>query len=86
MEYKNVNIILHLHRSIPETLEPLRPWLTHNVPQNVIGVDPTQCLVFLPSMGDYSSLPEVTEPHDCEDDLPYFKDVTTPKPWVSCDK
>ena len=69
-------------RNLPETLQPLSSWLTNSISQEVIGVDPIKCLVFLPNM-DYSSLPEVPEPHTCEDDLPYFRDVTTPKPWVN---
>ncbi|XP_076458066.1 uncharacterized protein LOC143291835 [Babylonia areolata] len=49
----------HSLRNIPWHMEPLRPWLTQMVPQEVIGVDPSTCLVFLPLNQTFDDLPVV---------------------------
>jgi len=63
-------------------LNPLLPWLQTDVPEDVLGVNAADCLVFLTPV-DWSDLPEVPEPADVEEDLPFVQDVTTPKPWVN---
>lgn len=68
-------------RDIPSTLEPLLPWLQDDVPEEVLGVNPNHCLVFL-APTDWSDLPELPEPQAEDEDLPYIQDVTTPKRWV----
>ena len=47
------------HRAIPSHLEPLRPWLNQTVPEEVTGVNPTTCLVFLPLNQLFDDLPVV---------------------------
>lgn len=68
-------------RTLPVTLDPLLPWLQNDVPEDVLGINPANCLVFL-SPTDWSQLPEVPDQIPAEDDLPFVEDVTTPKPWV----
>ncbi|XP_053392741.1 uncharacterized protein LOC123564083 [Mercenaria mercenaria] len=68
------------NRDIPHTLEPLLPWLQDDVPEEVLGVNPAHCLVFL-APTDWSELPELPEPQAPEEDLPFIQDITTPKPW-----
>ncbi|KAL8569520.1 hypothetical protein ACOMHN_002067 [Nucella lapillus] len=46
-------------RVIPWHMEPLRPWLMERVPQEVIGFDPSTCLVFLPLNQNLDDLPVV---------------------------
>ncbi|KAJ8317917.1 LOW QUALITY PROTEIN: hypothetical protein KUTeg_003008 [Tegillarca granosa] len=60
-------------RKLPESLQPLGPWLTENISELLIGVDPKKCLVFLPSLVDvdYEDIPEVPLPHNVNEDLPY---------------
>ena len=70
-----------MFRDIPCTLEPLLPWLQDDIPEEVIGVNPSECLVFL-APTDWSELPELPEPQAVEEDLPFVQDITTPKPWV----
>ncbi|XP_060574758.1 uncharacterized protein LOC132732363, partial [Ruditapes philippinarum] len=67
-------------RDTPHTLEPLLPWLQDDIPEDVIGVNPAECLVFL-APTDWSELPELPEPPTMEEDLPYVQDITSPKPW-----
>ncbi|WAQ95315.1 hypothetical protein MAR_028005 [Mya arenaria] len=67
-------------RTTPATLDPLLPWLQHNIPDGALGVDPSQCLVFLTPV-DWEALPEVPDELGAEEDLPYVRDITSPKPW-----
>lgn len=63
-----------LSASVPSTLRPILPWLTSGIPKEWIGVDPSQCLVFLPSllrMPDPGSLPCVPAPMAPSDPLPH---------------
>lgn len=69
------------YRSVPVTLEPLLPWLQRDIPEEILGVNPQNCLVFLTPV-DWSQVTEVPEPVGEDEDLPFMKDVTTPKPWV----
>lgn len=63
-------------------MEPLSPWLQEDVPDDVIGINPADCLVFL-APTDWEDLPEVPEDQPADDeDLPFVKDITSPKPWV----
>ncbi|KAJ8037909.1 hypothetical protein HOLleu_18851 [Holothuria leucospilota] len=41
-------------QEIPSGIAALAPWLTPDVEQQLIGVDPKTCLVFLPGLMDYS--------------------------------
>ncbi|KAK3586112.1 hypothetical protein CHS0354_033235 [Potamilus streckersoni] len=78
------NMQLVVQRPIPQTLLPLQPWLTESDGrlEEVIGMDPTRCLVFLPLLPeDIDDLPEVPEPHAVEEDLPFTDDLTSPGPW-----
>ncbi|XP_069124478.1 uncharacterized protein [Argopecten irradians] len=68
-------------RSLPEDLEPLRPWLTEDIMEDFIGVDPKTCLVFLPSLigQDLSDIPEVPPPQSIEAELPYKEKIIPPE-------
>ncbi|XP_033747140.1 uncharacterized protein LOC117332352 isoform X2 [Pecten maximus] len=68
-------------RSLPEDLEPLRPWLTEDIIEDFIGVDPKNCLVFLPSLigQDLTDIPEVPPPQNIEDELPYKEKIIPPE-------
>ncbi|KAL3876345.1 hypothetical protein ACJMK2_034204 [Sinanodonta woodiana] len=83
-DQRSSNMQLVVQRPIPQTLVPLQPWLTESDGrlEEVIGIDPAQCLVFLPLLPeDIDDLPEVPEPHTVEEDLPFTDDLTSPRPW-----
>ncbi|XP_021350526.1 uncharacterized protein LOC110448557 isoform X2 [Mizuhopecten yessoensis] len=68
-------------RSLPEDLEPLRPWLTEDIMEDFMGVDPKKCLVFLPSLigQDLSDIPEVPPPQSIETELSYKEKIFPPE-------
>ena len=58
------------------TLRPLLPWATPEISQDVIGVDPSICLVFLPSLrNSKEQLPYVPSPQKANEDLPHKEQI-----------
>ncbi|XP_071813381.1 uncharacterized protein [Apostichopus japonicus] len=66
---------------VPVGIAALKPWLTPNVDQSLIGIDPDTCLVFLPSMTNYDDLPVVPPVQDAADRLRYTKTIKEQKPF-----
>ncbi|CAH1273632.1 Hypp5168 [Branchiostoma lanceolatum] len=65
-------------RKVPSGIQPLTPWLTEDIPPEWCGVDPKECLVFLPSLRMMDSPPPYIPPMQSpEDELP-FTDILPP--------
>eukprot|EP00058_Branchiostoma_floridae_P009902 XP_002595390.1 hypothetical protein BRAFLDRAFT_69220 [Branchiostoma floridae] len=65
-------------RKVPSGIQPLTPWLTEDIPPEWCGVDPRECLVFLPSLRTMDSPPPYIPPMQSpEDELP-FTDILPP--------
>lgn len=74
----------HIHnkrktRAVPASIAALTPWLTTNVNQKLIGIDPQTCLVFLPADTNLEDLPVVPAPQRATDQLCYSRKIKEPK-------
>ena len=76
-------VLLLFFREIPASMEPLRPYLTSDLPQSLIGADPSNCLVFLAHSYTDLDLPEVPPHLAVDEPLPYTCVVATPRKDVS---
>ncbi|XP_062613157.1 uncharacterized protein LOC134274897 [Saccostrea cucullata] len=64
----------------PETLDAIMPWKSECYTKEELGIDPSKCLVFLPSLSvdSYKDLPVVPAPMSADEDLPYKEKVKPP--------
>ncbi|XP_078692210.1 uncharacterized protein LOC144922366 isoform X1 [Branchiostoma floridae x Branchiostoma belcheri] len=68
-------------RKVPSGIRPLTPWLTEDIPPEWCGVDPKECLVFLPSMRTVDSPPPCIPPMQSPvDELPFTSILPPTKP------
>ncbi|XP_061175533.1 uncharacterized protein LOC133184460 [Saccostrea echinata] len=68
------------NRCAPETLDAIMPWKSECYTKEELGIDPSKCLVFIPSLSvdSYKDLPVVPAPMSAEEDLPYKEKVKPP--------
>lgn len=73
-------VLTLINRSTPQSLDDIMPWLSDCYTKEDLGIDPSHCLVFLPSVSadSYKDLPVVPSPQSAKEDLPYKEKVKPP--------
>lgn len=73
-------VLTFINRSTPQSLDDIMPWLSDCYTKEDLGIDPSRCLVFLPSLSadSYNDLPVVPSPQSAKEDLPYKEKVKPP--------
>lgn len=73
-------VLTLINRSTPQSLDDIMPWLSDCYTKEDLGIDPSRCLVFLPSLSadSYKDLPVVPSPQSAKEDLPYKEKVKPP--------
>ncbi|KAK3089952.1 hypothetical protein FSP39_007933 [Pinctada imbricata] len=72
----------NLKTEVPSGIEPLLPWRNLNLRTEDIGIDPSKCFVFLPSLDSeqYRELPIVPPPQAAGEELCYKEKLVPPPP------
>lgn len=73
-------VLTLINRSTPQSLDDIMPWLSDCYTKEDLGIDPSRCLAFLPSLSadSYKDLPVVPSPQSAKEDLPYKEKVKPP--------
>lgn len=80
MVYIKSFVLILKNRLTPQGLDDIMPWLSDCYTKEDLGIDPSRCLVFLPSLSadSYKDLPVVPSPQSAKEDLPYKEKVKPP--------